>query len=249
MAKKKSNSSYYNSYDTPYSFSKPKPVPFVMNEDTLCSFTLDEEQKKFRDSIWDENIDIVFCNACAGTGKTQIATAVANLLVQHERYEGIVYIVSPTQEQKQGYLSGSLEEKSEPYFEPFYEALTKIGVNLNTALASDINNRKYDTAYIECHTHTFMRGCNFENKVVIIDEAQNFYTDELRKVLTRMHDSCKVIVIGHTGQNDIYNHPERSGFAPYIEHFRDHDRVAICQLTKNYRGWISNHADDICVCQ
>ena len=76
------------------------------------------------------------------TGKTTIATATANLLCEYGLYDGIIYIASPTQEQKQGYLAGSIEEKSEPYFEPFYEALQKIGVNLNTVLFDNILNER-----------------------------------------------------------------------------------------------------------
>ena len=150
-----------------------------------------------------------------------------------------------TQEQKQGFLKGTIEEKSEPYFEPFYEALDKIGVNRNTAFYDSSINEKYQSAYIECLTHTFLRGTNFENKVVIVDEAQNFYFDELKKVLTRVHDSCKVIVIGHDGQNDLISNPERSGFVPYMEWFNNDERTAVCRLEKNYRGWISQHADDL----
>ena len=224
------------SYDNP---------PETLSEHPFFGFKLDEEQVKFRDAIWDKDNLIVFCNARAGTGKTTIATATADLLVKYGFYKGIVYIASPTQEQKQGYLKGTIEEKSEPYFEPFYQALEKIGVNLNTATYADIMNEKNGTAYIECMTHTFLRGCNFENKVIILDEAQNYYTDELKKVLTRIHDNCKVIVIGHSGQIDLYNNPQNSGFVRYPNHFSNDDRCAVCQLTHNYRGWISNFADEL----
>ena len=219
--------------------------PETLSEHPFFGFKLDEEQAKFRDAIWDKDKLIVFCNARAGTGKTTIATATADLLVKYGFYKGIVYIASPTQEQKQGYLKGTIEEKSEPYFEPFYQALEKIGVNLNTATYADIMNEKNGTAYIECMTHTFLRGCNFENKVIILDEAQNYYTDELKKVLTRIHDNCKVIVIGHSGQIDLYNNPQNSGFVRYLNHFGKDERCAVCQLTHNYRGWISNHADEL----
>ena len=224
------------SYDNP---------PETLSEHPFFGFKLDEEQVRFRDAIWDKDKLIVFCNARAGTGKTTIATATADLLVKYGFYKGIVYIASPTQEQKQGYLKGTIEEKSEPYFEPFYQALEKIGVNLNTATYDDIMNEKNGTAYIECMTHTFLRGCNFENKVIILDEAQNYYTDELKKVLTRIHDNCKVIVIGHSGQIDLYNNPQNSGFVRYLNHFSKDDRCAVCQLTHNYRGWISNFADEL----
>lgn len=219
--------------------------PKTLSEHPFFGFKLNEEQIKFRDAIWNKDKLIVFCNARAGTGKTTIATATADLLVKYGFYKGIVYIASPTMEQKQGYLKGTIEEKSEPYFEPFYQALEKIGVNLNTATYADIMNEKNGTAYIECMTHTFLRGCNFENKVIILDEAQNYYTDELKKVLTRIHDNCKVVVIGHSGQIDLYNNPQNSGFVRYLNHFSNDERCAICQLTHNYRGWISNHADEL----
>lgn len=232
MAKKNTSAEVYN-------------VPATLSEHPFYGLCLDESQKIFRDSIWDKDKLIVFCNAKAGTGKTLIATATADLLCKYGQYNGIVYIVSPTQEQKQGYLKGTIEEKSEPYFEPFYEALDKIGVNRNTAFYDGAVNEKYQTAYIQRVTHTFLRGANFENKVVIIDEAQNYYFDELKKVLTRLHDSCKIIVIGHEGQNDLIDHPERSGFIPYLNWFAGDSRTAVCHLTENHRGWISQHADDL----
>ena len=220
-------------------------VPETLENHPFYGLELDDEQKVFRDAIWSYDKPIVFCNAKAGTGKTTIATAVANLLVQYGRYEGIVYIAAPVQEAKQGFLPGSIEDKSEPYYEPFYQALDKIGVNINTANCADFNNEKFGTAYIRCAVHTFMRGINFENKVIICDEAQNLYFDELKKVLTRMADTCKVIVIGHSKQCDIYYNPERSGFVKYLNHFAKSDKCAICELTKNYRGWISTYADEL----
>lgn len=220
-----------------------RDVPKTLAKHPFYGLKLDEMQEAFRDAIWDDGKLIIFCNAKAGTGKTLIATATANLLVQYGKYDGIVYIASPTQEQKQGYLKGTIEEKSDPYFEPFYEALNKIGVNMNTASFDDIMNEKNGTAYIRRMTHTFLRGANFENQVVIIDEAQNFYFDEMMKVLTRMHDSCKVIVIGHDGQNDLISKPERSGFVPYLRWFEGDERTAVCRLEQNHRGWISQRAD------
>lgn len=220
-------------------------VPETLENHPFYGLELDEEQQKFRDAIWSKDTPIVFCNAKAGTGKTTIATGVANLLVKYGRYNGIVYISSPCQEEKQGYLKGSLEEKSQPYAEAFYDALEKIGVNINVATYDDIMNEKNGTAYIKAITHTFLRGTNFENKVVIIDETQNYYFDELKKVLTRMHDNCKVIVIGHSQQCDLFHNPERSGFVKYLNHFSKDERCAVCSLTKNYRGWISNMADEL----
>ena len=229
---------------------KERPsAPKSLRGHVFYGMELDEEQIKFRDAIWNPEKNIIFANARAGTGKTTVALGTAALLYEYGMYDGVVYIVAPTQEQKQGYLPGGPEEKSAPYMEPLYEAIASINGDPYRVVISDenIHGQKNGTAYIQCMPHTFLRGTNFENKVVIIDEAQNFYLSELKKTLTRMHDSCKVIVIGHTGQMDLYRHPENSGFAAAIDLFsRQHDdRVAICELTHNHRGWISTIADKL----
>ena len=221
-----------------------KRAPDTLADHLFFGLSLDDEQKAFRDAIWDKNTLVVFANAKSGSGKTTVAAGTAELLVKYGRYMGIVYVMAPTQEEKQGYLPGTLEEKSAHYFEGFYQALVTIGVNMGIALNSDIFNCKNGTGYIETLTHTFLRGVNFENQVVIIDECQNFTVPELQKVLTRIHDSCKVVCIGHVGQIDILR-KNTSGFARYLEHFRGQSGVAVCDLSRNYRGWISTHADRI----
>jgi phosphate starvation-inducible protein PhoH len=85
---------------------------------------------------------------------------------------------------------------------------------------------------------------NIEDAVVVIDEAQNMTKHELKKILTRCHDSCLVFVIGHQFQIDLKN-PSKSGFEPYLEHVEKTDIATICTLTKNFRGKISNWADSI----
>jgi len=220
-------------------------IPETLEGHPFYGMNLNEEQKIFRDAIWNKEKNIVFCNAKAGTGKTTISVMTADLLVKYGRYDGIVYITSPVQEKRIGFLPGTCAEKGEPYNEPFYQAAEKANININSCLNDDINNLKNGTGYIDLITHIFTRGINFENKAIIIDEAQNYYFDELKKVLTRMHDSCKVIVIGNSGQIDLYHNQENSGFIKYLRWFSKENRCAVCELTKNYRGWISNHADNL----
>lgn len=210
---------------------------------TFYGMNLDAEQQIFVDAIKDPAKTIVFCNAAAGTGKTTLAFGAANILVKDKRndLDGIVYIVSPYGEQKQGYLPGSYTEKSEVYFEPAYQAMAEVGMNPNADVYNEsLVSKKRGEAFVKLLTHTFLRGTNLENKVVILDEAQNYTVPELKKVLTRCHDSCKVIVIGHTGQVDIR---ESSGFARYLQHFDGQEKCKVCKLTTNYRGWLSTYAD------
>ena len=207
--------------------------------------TLDQEQKQFVDAIMDQGKTIVFCNAKAGTGKTTLAMGAANLLVKDKRnaLDGIVYIVSPYGENKQGYLPGSITEKSEVYYEPAYQAMIEVDMNPNTDVCSEsMTAKKKGEAFVKLLTHTYLRGTNLQNKVVILDVSQNYTVAELKKVLTRCHDSCKVIVVGHTGQIDIRG---GSGFAQYLKHFEGQEKCAVCELTTNHRGWLSTFADEL----
>lgn len=179
------------------------------------------------------------------THNTTVATGVANLLVQYGRFSNLVYIMSPYGERKQGWLPGTITEKSSVYFEAFYQALIICGVNPMTAINDEsMVNQKNGTGFITCITDTFLRGTNLDNAVIILDEAQNYTVSQLQKTLTRVGKKAKVIVIGHELQCDL-EHPNESGFMRYIKHFQGQERAAFCELTTNHRGWISQHADEI----
>jgi len=209
------------------------------------SMTLDDEQLEFANAIWNPDIDIVFCNAKAGTGKTTVAAGVANMLVLYGFYSSIIYVMAPYGERKQGYLPGDLTEKSSVYFEAFMQALQNCNVNPFTAINSEsMVNQKNGTGYITCITDTYLRGTNLNDAVIILDEAQNYTIPQLKKTLTRVGTKSKVIVIGHDQQCDLAD-GTKSGFVKYIDHFAGQDRAAICALKNNHRGWISRHADEL----
>jgi predicted ribonuclease YlaK len=219
--------------------------PEKIEADAFYGIPLDGEQLVFANAIWNKDNDIVMVSAKAGTGKTTVATGVANLLVLYGFYRNLIYIMSPYGERKQGWLPGSITEKSSVYFEAFYQALVNCNVDLNTAINNEtMVNQKYGTGYITCITDTFLRGTNLDDAVVIIDEAQNYTVPQLKKVLTRVGKKAKVIVIGHDLQCDLDN-TEQSGFIKYLNHFKDCKRAAVCTLTTNHRSWISKHADEL----
>lgn len=220
-----------------------KDKPMVLNRDMFYGMRLDDEQYDFASAIWSPDKDIIFCNSCAGTGKTTVAVGVANMLVQYGDFRQIVYIMFPYGERKQGWLPGTITEKSSVYFEPLYQALINCNVNPNIAINNEsMVNQKIGDGYITCITDTYLRGSNLDKAVIIIDEAQNGSLGQLKKVLTRVGKSTKVIVIGHTLQCDLES-PVDSGFAAYIEHFRSQERAAVCTLLTNHRGWVSSWAD------
>ena len=208
-------------------------------------FNLSDEQLNFCNNIYNPNIDIIFCDAIAGAGKTTLAVATACLMKEFGLYNKIVYCFSPVNFQSQiGLLPGGLEEKVAPFMEPLYEAVITLGY-MPEKVIKQLNNSEKQEGFIDCRPHTFMRGTNIDNDtILIIDEAQNFFIDELKKVLTRVKGG-KTIVIGHQKQCDLFRPGWVSGFVPYIEHFKGKPRVAICELTQNFRGWVSKWADEL----
>lgn len=221
-------------------------APDTLANHPFYGIELDEEQTAFRDAIWDPDVDIIWVNAVAGTGKTTVALGTANLLVKYGRYNKIIYLMAPTAQEKLGHLPGDTRAKTAPYFHPLYDAAVTLGINPTT----DINpcTEEWEEygggGYIDCSSQVFLRGRNIDAEtIIIVDEAQNLYVDELKTVLTRVHDGTKCIVIGHTGQCDLLKHAERSGFKPFMDHFEGMPRNRICELHNNHRGWISRHAD------
>ena len=207
------------------------------------------EQTIFRDAIWNPKNKIIFCDSVAGSGKTLISTATAVLLVKSGLFSEIVCLASPINADKEGFLPGDSFMKGKPYFEPFFQALRRIGVNLNTALHSDdYTNEKNGTAFITCMTDTYIRGLNIgevggkSDTVFLVEEASGYTRKQLVRALTRVCEGSKVIVSGHHLQCDLKD-PSESGFVPFLEHFRGQPWCEICTLTENYRGDVSRWAD------
>jgi len=213
-----------------------------MPKDTMLygfASKLTNEQKEYVDSIFDNQLTIV--NARSGTGKTTLAVGCAKIIGKP-----LLYIFSPVEEDALGYTPGSVEEKEAKYITPLKDALLEINEDPSRVIESEenIDNMKNGNTWVKAMSHVFARGINIKDKTVIIDEAQNFTKSELRKMLTRIHDSCRVIIIGHTGQIDL-DDPRESGFAPYIEHFKKKDYCHVCELSWNWRGRLANDADDL----
>lgn len=178
-----------------------------------------------------EEVQIIILEAQAGTGKTFISTMGAKL-----RGKKMRYIFAPVNENDMGYLPGEKFEKEAPYLSPVKQALLKLREN-----PEKINTLG---GWVEAHSHSYERGVNYENETVVIDEFQNFTVHQLRKIITRCADSCKVILIGNSRQCDLPK-PEQSGFQPYIDHSYDNPWIKRMQLTHNFRGRIAQWGDEI----
>lgn len=200
---------------------------------------LTPEQRIYVDSIFDNRI--TFVNAKSGTGKTTLAVAAAKLIGKP-----LVYVFSPVEEGRMGFRPGTQREKEAAYITPLTDALAEIGETPEKAIFNpeDFAAMKRGDHWVYPMSHIFARGINIKDKTVIISEAQNFTRGELKKLLTRCHDSCTVVVEGSTIQCDLPD-AGKSGFAPYIEHFRNQPYANVCELTRNFRGQLAQHADEL----
>lgn len=210
-------------------------------EDMFFGLTLNEGQQVFRDAIMSEDKQVVIANAVAGSGKTLIAVACARMLQAYHGYDGVVYVFSANQEQALGYRPGTTEEKIGDYLQPLEDALIKLNEEPDKAISST-DTIKMGTAWIDARPSTFLRGVNFNHKVVIIDECQNFTVPEIKKVISRCDDACKVILIGCSAQIDIG--ADRSCFERLIQYFGAYDFVKVCHLPISYRGRLCEIVDN-----
>lgn len=201
-----------------------------------------EDQAKFRDAVMDDNNQFILVDAVSGSGKTLIAVTCAKQLVANGHYHNCIFVVPTTSEQELGYRPGSTSEKIADYMVPLRQALMKIGEEPDKVITSSLEeNLKDSTKWVVADSQAFLRGVNFEKQVVIVDEAQNFTKPQIKKILTRNHDSAKVIVIGSSNQIDI--EPDKSCFAQLMEYMKGFEGYVKCELPISYRGRLAAYID------
>ena len=143
----------------------------------------------------DDNIQVVLCDATAGAGKTLLSVACAKIKVLGEqRYDSCCFVVPVNNEGVIGFRPGDTQAKTAEYFEPLHDSLYTIGEVPGRAIINDVS-LKNGTGWIEARTPVFMRGINLANKYVILDECQNFTVQELKKIISRCHDSSRSFVL------------------------------------------------------
>lgn len=219
---------------------------------TKCGFwkrlpyNLTEEQKDFIKSIYNKENIAIFCEANAGCSKTTLAVATGVLMHELGMIDKIYYIISPCQSDAVGFLPGDYSSKISLYLDGLRDALITCGVNPDTVIYSEnnIDNIKNGDCFIEAIAHSYIRGRNFQNAYCIIDEAQDFTEHELRKTLTRCHDSTKVIVCGNIIQTDL-KYRQDSGFPKFLSAAEKESFIKICKLTQDFRGRLSKWADEV----
>lgn len=212
------------------------------SDDIFYGFTLNEDQEKFKEAIMSDEYNVVIADATAGSGKTLLAVACANILCKTNKYKGCTFVFPVVEEASLGYRPGGTSEKEADYLEPLHDALIKIRELPQQAISSDISE-KNGTAWINARSATFMRGINLENRVVIIDECQNMSIPIIKRIISRCHDDCKVIILGCQAQTDVPL--SKSGFKQLIAHMENFEGAIKCELPISYRGKLAMHIDKL----
>ena len=168
--------------------------------------------------------DLTFGIGPAGTGKTYLAMAMAAAALMQKRVKRII-LARPAVEagEKLGFLPGDMAEKVNPYLRPLYDAL-------NDMLEFERVEQLRERGQIEVAPLAFMRGRTLNDSFVILDEAQNATSEQMRMFLTRLGFGSKAVVTGDITQTDL-PHGARSGLREARELLSGVSGISFCAFT------------------
>ena len=175
-------------------------------------------------------VDAIKKNTCtfavgpAGTGKTYLAIAMAVVAMKNKEIERII-LTRPAVEagEKLGFLPGDLAQKVDPYLRPLYDALHDI-------LGVEAYQRLVERGAIEVAPLAYMRGRTLNDAFIILDEAQNTTSEQMKMFLTRMGMGSKMVITGDVTQIDLPA-GKRSGLVEALEVLKGVDDIGIARLT------------------
>jgi phosphate starvation-inducible protein PhoH and related proteins len=165
-------------------------------------------QRRYLEAI--ENHDMVFGVGPAGTGKTYLAVAMAISALLNKQVNRII-LARPAVEagERLGFLPGTLQEKIDPYLRPLYDALFDM-------LDPERVERYLEKNIIEIAPIAFMRGRTLNDSFVILDEAQNTTSEQMKMFVTRLGFNSKAVITGDVTQIDLPT-ARRSGLIEAVE--------------------------------
>ena len=202
----------------------------AMTTDTICITSKGRPvkpktlgQKKYCEAI--KNNTITFGIGPAGTGKTYLAVAMAVSSFRAKEVNRII-LTRPAVEagEKLGFLPGDLQSKVDPYLRPLYDALFDM-------LGAENFQRYQERGAIEVAPLAYMRGRTLDDSFIILDEAQNTTTEQMKMFLTRLGFRSKMVITGDITQIDLPD-GKKSGLKKVMHILRDVDDIEMCKFNK-----------------
>jgi len=179
-------------------------------------------QKRYVDAI--KKNTLTFGIGPAGTGKTYLAVAMAVVALKNKDIERII-LTRPAVEagEKLGFLPGDLQQKVDPYLRPLHDAI-------NEMMGMEAYQRLLERGAVEVAPLAYMRGRTLNDAFIILDEAQNTTSEQMKMFLTRMGQGSKMVVTGDVTQIDLPGR-SKSGLVEALEVLKDVDDIGIVTLT------------------
>ncbi len=180
-------------------------------------------QKKYVDAIKDNTIIIGI--GPAGTGKTYLAVAMAVKAFREHKVRKII-LTRPAVEagEKLGFLPGDLQDKVDPYLRPLYDALYDL-------FGAESFARYMEKGIIEVAPLAYMRGRTLDEAFIILDEAQNTTSEQIKMFLTRLGNESKIVITGDITQIDLPD-KKKSGLVEAVKVLRGIDDIFIHKFSE-----------------
>lgn len=203
------------------------------------------EQAFAMHAVMNPDVNLVTIGGAAGTGKTLLALAAA--LEQKNRYDQIILArpIVALSNRDLGYLPGDAEEKINPYMQPLWDNLQLIQSQFgeNERKAKLLQEMRRDQKII-ISPLAYIRGRSISNAIFIIDEAQNLTPHEVKTIITRAGDNCKIVLTGDIRQIDTpYLDEHSNGLSYVINRLKGQDLYAHVTLERGERSPLANLAN------
>ncbi len=211
----------------------------------MLSYKLDikcktEIQKAFLNELKDKTKEICFGVGSPGTGKSFISLSYALKELKEGNYDKIIMIV-PTApaggvDLHLGYLKGELEDKVKPYKAADMETITKILKLSGNYDASQISEALVNNGCIKYEFINFLLGKTLDNAIILVNEAEQYTKENLKLILTRIGENCKVIITGDCEQvnrNSIVKNKDVCGLYYATNVLTELEEISVTEFTKD----------------
>ena len=178
-------------------------------------FKFTTRQRRFLTTLLDPELKMFFVSGPAGSSKTYMSLYGCLRLMAEDPEKELLYVrsIAESADKGLGSLPGDMAEKFNPFLMPLYDKLEEIVFEGDTAFLKQKGR-------ISAVPINFLRGANWNNKLIVADEAQNFTFKELTTLITRIGEDSKLIICGDFMQSDING---KTGFSEMFDLFSDED--------------------------